>query len=216
MCITSVSMFVRCLDSIRTPCEPTAEERLDSVTKTELGDICAEDLCLLVADPTHILSCGDHHRFVDVSEFEEAMDKVHHRHSWAVIRTTQAQNAVGFAIRTKEARCPVYTKRFEGVRRFGVRVRDASGKAVRKPLGRFYTDSDVLVIGASRDLLPEGKASVHFPESFDLEHTVSSQHHYQFLPGVGLLVNVPAEREVELMGLFTREGLTEIYVDLEQ
>ncbi len=210
----------RCLEAFRVPVQLTHEEQLDAVPPHHLGvlHVSSTDGCLLLADPTCVLACGRDRRFDQASDFRTAMDKVRVRTRWALVRgradaVTSPRHTIGLAIRADEERCSMYVRRLGDVRRYCVRVSAAEGRAYRKPLGRLAA-SDALILGSSADLLPEGEASLHFPDVFDLEHAVSGQHRYQFIPGVGLLINTPSDRQLVVQGLFTDGGLTEVYVEV--
>lgn len=205
----------RCLNTFRTPLPPTTEQLLDAALPQPLGVLQVSDGCLLLADPTHVMSCGRDRRFEQASDFRAAMDKIDHRARWALVRgcADAGASVVGVAIRASEDRCPVYVRRLGDLRRYCVRVSAAEGRAYRKPLGRLAAP-DAVILGSSTDLLPEGAASLHFPDAFDLEHAVSGQHRYQFIRGVGLLLTIPSDTQVVVQGLFTDAGLTEVYVEL--
>lgn len=216
------SFVKRCLDQIRKPVPLSSAQLLDETASVQIAHMQTPDGCLLLADPARLIH--EDGRFADWDDFETALqrvDELYRTRGSALIKGSDNTDNIGVVVKTQLSHCTLYKKRLtsagQPTRRYGARLGDVqdSHQAVRKLLGRFPAGSGLIVVGAPQQLLPGAAASQHFPTRFDLEVTASEQHLYQFMPSVGLLISVPENRTIEVIGLFThRQGLIEVYVDI--
>lgn len=81
----------------------------------------------------------------------------------------------------------------------------------RKILGQVMSESGYLKLGTPQRLL---KAEHKFPDLLDFVDSACGDESAIYVKGLGLIVQVPANRNIEIRGLLGKAGLSEVYINV--
>lgn len=202
------------LNAFRKEVPLTTEQQLDSAPRTHVANIRVCDDYLLIADPVFLLSETEPACLDSYDNFENVMKEVGRQHKAIELRGGgDSPSTVGVVIRNCAlSGLAVYQKSVGGKTRYGTVLRKGGGRAVRRRLGGFACPSNLVVFGTPRSFVKDGEAQRKFPDQLEFVDSVSDKP-FSNIPGVGLMV-LSDHLTADVVGLFTKDGLAEVYVDI--
>lgn len=194
------------------PGKQTLEQQLDAATRSAIGELACQD-CVVVADPGQLHGVTNRLKEDNVNLSHLRNDQLSLQ-----VKHPDSTDIMGVMVKANHQvvllaeQLTVASQRGNETQiRYSI-VFPVEGQSTRrKILGHVMSESGYLMLGTPQSLL---KAEHKFPELLDFVDSACGEESAKYVKGLGLIVQVPANRDIEVRGLLGKQGLSEVYINV--